>query len=428
MSVTEQVAPAAPKQSVLDFLFGRPLASDEDSGETVGAAAGVGTFGLDAPSSAAYGPEAALTILIPLGMAGVAYIVPISFTIILLLGILYFSYLQTIAAYPNGGGSYTVASENLGPRAGVLAAAALMIDYVLDVAVGISAGVGALISAVPSLQPHTLAICLAILAILTLINLRGTREAGVVFMVPTYIFVACLGAVVAIGFYKMVVSGGHPASVVAPPQLPAASAALGWWLLLKAFSGGCTAMTGVEAVSNGVQAFREPRIKEARISLTLIVGILAALLAGIALLIRAYHIGATAPGQLGYQTTLSQLTAAVAGRNVFYFVTIGSILLVLALSANTAFAGFPRLCRIVAEERIPALSLHHSWPPSGVFLRNLRAGIPGCGVAHPVSAASPTASSRYSPSARSWPSPCRRREWWCIGNGPAEAAPRAACC
>ena len=349
MTVLEQTAPVRSQKSILDFLFGRPLSSEEDRVERIGPVAGVPVFGLDALSSAAYGPEAALTILMPLGIAGLAYIVPISTSIIVLLGIVYFSYMQTIAAYPTGGGSYTVASQNLGASAGLLAAAALMIDYVLNVAVGISAGAGAVISALPELEPHTLSLCLGILVILTLINLRGVREVGFVFMVPTYLFVGCLAAVLGIGFYKVMLSGGHPVPVVAPPRLPAPSAAVSLWLLLKAFSSGCTAMTGVEAVSNGVTAFREPRTKCARITLTIIIAILIFLLAPIAHLARAYAIVATPPGQPGYQSILSQLIAAVAGRNIFYFVTIGSILLVLALSANTSFADFPRLCRAVAE-------------------------------------------------------------------------------
>ena len=349
MPVLEQTAPVRPRKSILDFLFGRPLSSEEDRRERIGPVAGVPVFGLDALSSAAYGPEAALTILLSLGIVGLGYIVPISTSVIVLLCIVYFSYMQTIAAYPTGGGSYTVASQNLGPFPGLLAAAALMIDYVLNVAVGISAGVGAVISAIPELQPHTVSLCLGILIILTLINLRGVREVGFVFMVPTYFFVGCLTAVMGVGFYKLMLSGGHPIPLVAPPKLPPPAAAVSLWLLLKAFSSGCTAMTGVEAVSNGVTAFREPRTKTARITLSIVIGILVFLLAGIAHLCRAYSIGATPPGQSGYQSVLSQLTAAVAGRNVFYFVTIGSILVVLALSANTSFADFPRLCRAVAE-------------------------------------------------------------------------------
>src|ERR1700751_3085707 len=166
---------------VLDLLLGRPLASDEARGEQIGSWVGIPVFGLDALSSAAYGPEAALTLLIPLGAAGIAYMVPISLSIIVLLAIVYFSYRQTIHAYPGGGGSYTVAKQNLGRSFGLLAAVALLIDYILVVAVGISAGVGALISAAPSLQPHTLALCLIILILITLINLRGLKESGIAF-------------------------------------------------------------------------------------------------------------------------------------------------------------------------------------------------------------------------------------------------------
>jgi amino acid transporter len=349
VKVIEQTAKPARQKSILDILFGRPLSSEEDTVERVGPVAGVPVFGLDALSSAAYGPEAALTILIPLGLIGFAYIVPISLTIIVLLSIVYFSYRQTIAAYPTGGGSYTVASHNLGARAGLLAGAALMIDYILNVAVGISAGVGALVSALPRLQPHTLSLCLAILLLLTLVNLRGVRETGLVFMAPTYLFVACLGGVILFGVAKTLLHGGHPAPVIPPAPLPPAVAAVSLWLLIKAFASGCTAMTGVEAVSNGVQAFREPKVKSAQTTLTIIIAILILLLAGIAYLCRAYGIGATPPGEPGYQSVLSQLTAAVAGRTTIYFITIGAILTVLSLSANTSFADFPRLCRAIAE-------------------------------------------------------------------------------
>ena len=333
---------------ITDLLFGRPLASSEERAECIGPAAGIPIFGLDALSSAAYGPEAALTLLIPLGLAGIHYIVPVTAAILALLIILYFSYSQTLEAYPHGGGSFTVAGENLGDRAGLLAAAALMIDYVLTAAVGISAGVGALISAVPSLQPHTLGICLAILALLTLVNMRGVRDTGVAFLLPTYLFLATLLVVIGVGLFHTIASGGHPTAVVAPPRLPNIAPMVSLWLLLKVFSSGCTAMTGVEAVSNGVMAFREPTTKNARRSLTVIIALLIVLLAGIALLCHFYQIGATNPDGSGYQSVLSQLTNAVMGHNWFYFVTIASILLVLALSANTAFADFPRLTRAIA--------------------------------------------------------------------------------
>jgi len=336
--------------SLADLLLGKPLATSEERAEQIGSGAGIPIFGLDALSSAAYGPEAALTLLIPLGAAGIAYILPVSISIIILLTIVYFSYRQTIAAYPTGGGSYTVARENLGPYAGLLAGAALMIDYILTAAVGISAGVGALVSAAPSLQKHTLALCLGTLLILTLVNLRGVREVGAVFMIPTYLFIGSLLGTIVLGLAKTLIAGGHPASVVSPPPLPAGTATLSAWLMLQVFSNGCTAMTGVEAVSNGVKAFREPVVKSAQRTLTAIIALLGLMLAGIAYLVRSYHIGATVPGEPGYQSVLSMLVAAVAGKNAFYYVTMGSILLVLALSANTAFADFPRLCRAMAED------------------------------------------------------------------------------
>ena len=335
--------------SVTDLLFGKPLRSSEESDEKLGVAPGISVFGLDALSSAAYGPEAALALLISLGAVGLGYIVPITASICLLLLIVYFSYRQTIEAYPKGGGSYTVAGENLGPFAGLLAAAALMIDYVLTAAVGISAGVGALVSAVPSLQPHTLIICLAILLAMALVNLRGSRETGLVFMLPTYLFVGTLGITLIVGLAKSLAAGGHPLAATPPAPLHTAAGAIGIWLLLKAFSSGCTAMTGVEAVSNGVSAFREPVIKTAQRTLTTIIAILIVLLAGIAYLCRAYNVGAMDAGP-GYQSVLSELTAAVFGKDLFYFVTMGSVLLVLSFSANTAFADFPRLCRLIAED------------------------------------------------------------------------------
>src|SRR5215468_699911 len=335
--------------NLMDVLLGRPLATEEEKAERIGPAKGVPIFGLDALSSAAYGPEAALTLLIPLGLAGVAYIIPISLSIILLLAIVYFSYRQTIMAYPQGGGSYTVASENLGVWTGLLAAASLMVDYVLTAAVGISAGVGALISAMPSLQKHTLALCLVILVVVTLVNLRGVSESGGIFLVPTYLFIFCLLAMIAVGVVKTLTAGGHPVPLVPPPPVAGATEALGIWLLARAFASGCTAMTGVEAVSNGVLAFKEPASATARFTLTLIIGILMVMLGGIAFLCKAYGIAATPPGQTGYQSVLSQLLPAITGKGIFYGVSIGSILLVLALSANTAFADFPRLGRAIAQ-------------------------------------------------------------------------------
>ncbi|HVR27039.1 MAG TPA: amino acid permease, partial [Candidatus Polarisedimenticolia bacterium] len=335
--------------NILDLVVGKPIKTSDERAEQIGPAQGVPIFGLDGLSSAAYGPEAALSLLLPLGLLGVRYIVPISAAIITLLVIVYFSYRQTIAAYPSGGGSYTVARFNLGAPAGLLAAAALLADYILTAAVGISAGVGALISAVPSLLPHTVSLCLGILLVITILNLRGVREAGTIFAVPTYLFVGTLLITIAAGVLRVLLSGGHPTPVVAPPPPPAMTEAVSYWLLLKVFASGCTALTGVEAVSNGVKAFREPTVKNAQRTLTVIIFLLALLLAGISYLVKTYGIAATDPGQPGYQSVLSMLTAAVFGKGFFYYLTIGSILVVLSLSANTAFADFPRLCRAIAQ-------------------------------------------------------------------------------
>jgi amino acid transporter len=327
---------------------GKPIRTSDERAEQIGPARGIPIFGLDALSSAAYGPEAALSLLIPLGLLGVRYIVPISAAIITLLVIVYFSYRQTIAAYPSGGGSYTVARFNLGAPAGLLAAAALLADYVLTAAVGISAGVGALVSAVPSLLPHTVSLCVGILIVITILNLRGLREAGTAFAVPTYLFLGTLLITIVAGVFRVLLSGGHPTPATPLPP-PPMTEAVSYWLLLKVFASGCTALTGVEAVSNGVKAFREPTVKNAQCTLTVIIFLLAVLLAGISYLVKTYGIAATDPGQPGYQSVLSMLTAAVFGKGLFYYLTIGSILVVLSLSANTAFADFPRLCRAIAQ-------------------------------------------------------------------------------
>src|SRR5438876_11024093 len=336
--------------NILDVIVGKPLKTSDERAEQIGVREGIPIFGLDALSSAAYGPEAALSLLIPLGVLGVQYIIPISAAIITLLVIVYFSYRQTIAAYPSGGGSYTVARYNLGAFPSLLAAAALLTDYILTAAVGISAGVGALVSAVPSLQPHTVSLCVGILVVITILNLRGVRDAGLAFAVPTYLFVGTLLITIVAGVLRALLSGGHPAPAAPLPPPPRMTEAVTFWLLLKVFASGCTALTGVEAVSNGVKAFREPTVKNAQRTLTVIIFLLAMLLAGISYLVKTYGIAATDPGQPGYQSVLSMLTAPVFGKGSFYYLTIGSILVVLSLSANPAFADFPRLRRATPQQ------------------------------------------------------------------------------
>ena len=242
-----------------------------------------------------------------------------------------------------------MARFNLGVFPGLLAAAAPLTDYILTAAVAISAGVGALVSAVAPLQPHTVSLCLAILLVITILNLRGVHDAGTAFMVPTYLFVGTLLIMIAAGVVRVLLSDGHPIPVTPLPQPGPVSTAVSLWLLLKVFASGCTALTGVEAVSNGVKAFREPRVKNAQLTLTVIIFVLAVLLAGTSYLLKSYGIVATDPGRPGYQSVLSMLLLAVFGKGAFYYLTIASILLVLSLSANTAFADFPRLCRAIAQ-------------------------------------------------------------------------------
>ncbi len=334
----------------IDLLIGRRLSNREQEARKIGWFEAVPAMGLDGLGSASYGPEAALTIMIPLGASSLNWVGPVMAPIVALLVVLYLSYRQTVVAYPSNGGAYTVSKENLGRHASLLAAAALMVDYILNVAVGISAGVGALTSSVPALQPYTLVLCLGILAVVTLANLRGTSEAGLLFALPTYVFIASFLGLVAAGLWQIVATGGHPQPVIAPPPITGATEAMSVWLFMRAFASGCTAMTGVEAVSNGVGAFREPVVKQAHATLTIICLVLGLLLAGIAAVAKAYGLAAMDQTKPDYQSVLSQLSGAVAGHGVIYYVAMASLLAVLCLSANTSFVGFPRLCRIVAED------------------------------------------------------------------------------
>jgi amino acid transporter len=308
---------------LIPLLLGRRLANTEETQVKIGPVEAIPDMGLDGLSSSAYGPEAALTVLAPLGLLAPAYAVPVLGVILVILGLLYLSYRQTIKAYPNNGGAYIVAKANLGAEFSLVAAAAIMIDYVLNVAVGISAGVAALVSIVPAMHPHILPLCLALLAVITLANLRGLRESGRLFALPTYLFVACFLGILGWGLAKV---------------------------LLRAFAAGCTAMTGVEAVSNGMSAFREPAVKNARKTLGAIVLILALLLLGVGALSWVFGVGAMDQTRPGYQSVLSQLAGAVAGHGAIYYVAMASVLTVLALSADTSFVGFPLLCRMVAED------------------------------------------------------------------------------
>ncbi|SCB58493.1 Amino acid transporter [Rhizobium aethiopicum] len=335
--------------NVSTLLFGRRLANREHEDKKIGWIEAVPAMGLDGLGSSSYGPEAALTILIPLGALGLFYIGPVMGCIITLLAILYFSYRQTLAAYPTSGGAYVVAKENLGEYPSLLAAAALMIDYVLNVAVGVSAGVGALVSAAPDLHPYILPLCLGIVLVVMLANLRGTGEAGWLFALPTYVFIVCFLGAIGYGLIEILM-GERPSPVVPPPPLGPVAQGATIWLLMHAFASGCTAMTGVEAVSNGMGSFRQPVMRNAYITLTVIVVILGLLLGGIAAIATVFEIGAMDQTKEGYQSVLSQLIAAIAGHGSFYYIAMASLLSVLCLSANTSFVGFPRLCQMVAAD------------------------------------------------------------------------------
>jgi amino acid transporter len=342
-----------------DVLLGRPLPMAEEKRQRIGPLLGIPVLGLDALSSAAYGPEALLTVLLPMGVAGLRYVLPLTLAIVTVLLAVYLSYRQTIEAYPDGGGAYTVTKENLGRMPSLVAAAALGLDYLLNAAVAVSAGVGAIVSAIPPLLPYTLPLCLGVLLILILVNLRGIRSTGAAFAIPTYLFVAMLALVIGLGIARTVLHGGHPTPVVPPPPPTGFLALATPWLLLRSFANGCTAMTGVEAVSNAVPIFRDSRTVLARRTLGAVVLLLVFYLIGIALLCRAYQVTATPPGEVGYESILSQLAGCVLGRRIGYAVCMGSVFTVLALSANTSFADFPRLSRLLSIDGfLPELFAH----------------------------------------------------------------------
>jgi amino acid transporter len=332
-----------------NLLFGRRLANREHEDKKIGWIEAVPAMGLDGLGSSSYGPEAALTVLIPLGALGFVYLAPVMACIIALLIILYFSYRQTLAAYPTNGGAYIVARENLGEYPSLLAAAAMMIDYILNVAVGVSAGVGALVSTIPTLHPYILPLCIGIVLLVTIANLRGTGEAGWLFALPTYLFIACFLGLIGYGMISILLEN-NAAAAVPPARVGPIAVSASLWAVMHAFASGCTAMTGVEAVSNGVGSFREPVLRNAYITLTMIVVVLGLLLGGVATLATYFHIGAMDQTRDGYQSVLSQLIGAVSGHNAFYYVAMASLLCILCLSANTSFVGFPRLCRKVAAD------------------------------------------------------------------------------
>lgn len=323
-------------------LVGRPLRVAEAAKEQITPVEGLSALSLDALTSVAYGPEAILVVLAVAGAGALTKALPITVAIVGLLALLVFSYRQVIDAYPGGGGAYAVSRANFGRATSQLAAASLIVDYTLTVAVSIAAGVGALTSAYPSLTRWTVPICLGTLAIVTLLNLRGLGEGARAFLLPTMVFVVGLLAVIAVGLI-------HPLA----PHLrqPGASlvskttGAVGILLVLKAFAAGCSALTGVEAIANGVPLFKEPRVTRAKRTEMLLGLILGAMLLGIGVLAQRFHVGPR-----GGQTVLSQIMAYSVGRGWGYYVVSLAVTVVLALAANTSFGGLPVLASLLARD------------------------------------------------------------------------------
>ncbi|MCX4610900.1 MULTISPECIES: APC family permease [Streptomyces] len=307
---------------------------------------GLAALSLDALSSVAYGPEAIVLVLIAAGTGALSATLPVTLVIAGLLAVLVVSYGQVIAVHPDGGGAYAVGKKDLGPTVSLLAAASLVVDYVLTVTVSLAAGAASLASAFPVLGSHLLAVCLIGLALLTAVNLRGVAESARVLMLPTVLFIVSILGIVVLGLGR-----GHPVAFVGTVQPVHATEALSVLLLLKAFSSGCSALTGVEAIANGVPSFREPRVKRAQHTELMLGALLGLMLIGMALLIRRDHV---APR--GGVTVLAQLTAGAYGTGWPYYATNLIVTLALAFAANTSFGGLPVLMSLLAKDhRLPHL-------------------------------------------------------------------------
>ncbi|MFF5586327.1 amino acid permease [Streptomyces hygroscopicus] len=323
-----------------------PLRHGEGDKHHLTSLEGLAALSLDALSSVAYGPEAIVVVLVAAGTGALTATLPITVVITVLLTVLVISYCQVIAVHPDGGGAYAVAKKSLGQRVSLLAAASLTIDYVLTVAVSLAAGAASLASAFPPLSSHLLAVCLVLLALLTAVNLWGVAESAQVLMLPTVLFIVSMLGIVVMGILR-----SHPAAVVGAAHPVQATEALGVLLILKAFSSGCSALTGVEAIANGVPMFREPRIERARHTELMLGMLLGAMLLGMAYLIRRDHV---APR--GGVTVLAQLAAGSYGTGWQYYATNLIVTLVLALAANTSFGGLPVLMSLLArDDRLPHL-------------------------------------------------------------------------
>jgi amino acid transporter len=326
------------------FVVGKPIPSHLAHHERLSRVTGLAVLSSDPLSSVAYATEEILRVLILVGPAALTIASPIAVVIALILAIVVFSYRQTIHAYPNGGGAYIVAKENIGETAALTAAAALLIDYVLTVSVSIAAGVAALTSAFPDWHVNRVELTLGFVVVLMLGNLRGIRESGRIFAIPTYFFVVTTLALIGVGAWRVLT--GHVPPITTPEPVASIGAPLTLFLLLTAFSNGCTAMTGVEAVSNGVPAFKPPESKNAAATMLMMAVLAITMFLGITFLAHAFHV---MPSE--QETVISQLARGVFGDRGFpYYAVQAATMLILVLAANTAYADFPRLASILARD------------------------------------------------------------------------------
>jgi len=340
-----RVAGYQPERSWRTWLIGRPLPTADAPHQTIGKAVGLAVFGADALSSIAYAPQETLVILAAAGTRAFGYAFPISLVITVLLAIVTISYQQTIHAYPSGGGAYTVVKENLGTTAALVAGAALLMDYILLAAVAISSGVAQIVSAFPVLFPYRVILSVVFLVLIAIANLRGVKESGNTFAAPTYFFLGMTVLTVIVGFVRYLT--GTLGVVIDPPHMETLhTEPLTLFLLLRAFSNGTTALTGVECISNGVKSFKEPRSHNAAVTMIWMSAILGVLFVGI-----VYLLGVIGAVPSESETVISQLARTAFGnRGLFYLSTIIATTIILVLATNTAFAGFPSLTAVIASD------------------------------------------------------------------------------
>ena len=344
--ILRRTADSKPRRSLQTWLIGRPLQTADAPHQTIGKAVGLAVFASDALSSTGYATQEILMVLAPIGVAAYGYVFPISIAIVILMAIVSISYEQTIHAYQGGGGSYIVARDNLGELPAQIAGASLLTDYILTVAVSISSGVAQLVSAFEFLSPYRVEISVALVIFIMIVNLRGVKESGSFFAIPVYFFILMMLLTVGIGLIRYAM--GTLGQVVDPPAFEEQGAlvAVSAFLLLRAFSSGTAALTGIEAISNGITAFKEPRSRNAGITLIWMSIIMGTLFLGISFL--SGHIAAVPSEQ---ETVISQLARTVyGGRGFMYLATVAATTIILILAANTSFADFPRLSALMGQD------------------------------------------------------------------------------